>query len=121
MLPRDSFLQFHAGFELPADADRASNEAFWRMAAGRTFAQDDGAGRAWSPMIELLGARDLEDGAATTWDVVPQVQVTLSKRQHIMISGGVQIPLNQRKDRGARVVTYFLWDWWDGGLRDGWR
>jgi mono/diheme cytochrome c family protein len=120
ILPRDSFLQAHAGVELPAHPSRASREAFWRVAAGRTFAQDGGAGRAWSPMVELLGARDLESGATTHWDVVPQMQVTLSTRQHVMISGGVQIPLNDRRERGARVLVYLLWDWFDGGFFDGW-
>ena len=121
MLPRDSFLQAHVGLELPADTDRAANEAFWRLAFGRTYAQNDGAGRAWSPMVELLGARDLEGDARTEWDIVPQVQVTLSRRQHIMLSAGLQIPLNERSGRGNRFITYLLWDWWDGGLRDGWR
>jgi mono/diheme cytochrome c family protein len=120
ILPHDTFLHAHAGLELPADRDRASSEAFWRVAGGWTFAQDRGAGRAWSPMIELLGARDLESGAATRWDVVPQVQVTLNRRQHVMANVGVQLPVNDRSGRGTRLVVYLLWDWWDGGLFDGW-
>jgi mono/diheme cytochrome c family protein len=120
MLPRDTFLQAHAGLELPADRDAAANEAFVRVAAGRTFAQGAGAGRAWSPMIELLAARELRSGERTTWDVVPQVQVTLPTRQHIAASAGVQLPLNQRKGRGARLLVYLLWDWFDGGFFDGW-
>ena len=35
-------------------------------------------GRAWSPMVEILGARELEDGSEAEWDVLPQVQVSLS-------------------------------------------
>jgi mono/diheme cytochrome c family protein len=120
ILPRDSFLQLHAGFEFPADRALASREAFWRVAAGRTFAQGGGSGRAWSPMVELLGARDLESGAVTKWDVVPQMQVTLNTRQHVMVSAGVQIPVNQRRGRGTRVLFYLLWDWFDGGFFDGW-
>jgi mono/diheme cytochrome c family protein len=120
MLPRDGFVQMHAGVELPADRETASREAFWRIAAGRTFAQAGGAGRAWSPMVELLGARDLESGARTAWDVIPQMQVTLNTRQHVMLNGGVLIPVNQRRGRGARVIVYLLWDWFDGGFFDGW-
>ena len=120
ILPRDGFVQVHAGVELPADRETASREAFWRVAAGRTFAQAGGAGRAWSPMVELLGARGLEGGPPTLWDVVPQMQVTLNTRQHVMLSGGVQIPVNQRRGRGARLIVYLLWDWFDGGLFDGW-
>ncbi len=120
ILPRDAFVQAHAGVEIPADRGRASREAFWRVAAGRTFAQDGGVGRAWSPMVEVLAARDLEPDAVTKWDVVPQVQVTLNTRQHIMLNAGVQIPVNERRGRGTRALFYLLWDWFDGGLFDGW-
>ena len=78
-------------------------------------------GRAWSPMLEILGARELEDGQSVQWDAVPQMQVTLNTRQHLMINAGVRIPLTGRDEgRRAQVVTYFLWDWFDGGLTDGW-
>jgi hypothetical protein len=78
-------------------------------------------GRTWSPMVEVLGARELASGEPVLWDVVPQMQVTLSKRQHIMINVGVRVPVNGRDSRRTQVLTYFLWDWFDGGLFDGWR
>jgi hypothetical protein len=62
----------------------------------------------------------LETGHTAEWDVVPQVQVTLNRRQHLMINGGVRIPVTSRDVRHAQLITYFLWDWFDGGLRDGW-
>ena len=120
LLPADGFVQAQAGVELPLDTAVAAREAFWRAAIGKSFTQDR-FGRSWSPIVELLAARDLDDGAAVQWDVLPQMQVTLSRRQHIMINAGVRMPLNQRAGRRAQVVTYFLWDWFDGGLLDGWR
>lgn len=120
ILPGDSFVQAHAALELSTNKDRAGHEALWRVAAGRTFAQDGGFGRAWSPMMELLAVRELEDGAPVEWDLVPQMQVTLNTRQHIMLNGGVQFPLNERQGRGRRFIVYLLWDWWDGGFFDGW-
>jgi hypothetical protein len=119
LLPADSFLQFQAGLELPFDTAIAGKEAFWRAAAGKSFSQGR-FGRSWSPMVELLAARDLEQGAVTHWDLVPQMQVTLNKRQHLMINVGVRVPLNRRIGRTTEVLTYFLWDWFDGGLWDGW-
>ena len=119
LLPADSFLQFQAGLELPFDTSIAGREAFWRAAAGKSFSQGR-FGRSWSPMVELLAARDLEEGAKTQWDLVPQMQVTLNKRQHLMINVGLRFPLNDRTGRTTQVITYFLWDWFDGGLRDGW-
>ena len=120
MLPRDGFIQAHAGLELSANRDRAANEAFWRIAAGRTFATRGGAGRAWSPMVEVVAARELRAGESIAWDVVPQMQVTLSTRQHLAASAGVQVPINRRRGRGTRVMLYLLWDWFDGGFFDGW-
>jgi hypothetical protein len=54
-------------------------------------------------------------------DLLPQVQVTLSKRQHIRFNLGYQIPVNHTAGRSKQVVFYFLWDWFDGGFLDGWK
>lgn len=118
-LPRDSFLQAQAGAELPADGDKATPEAFWRLVFGKSFSQH-GWGRTWSPMVELLAARELESGATSLWDIAPQVQITLSTRQHIIVSGGVRMPLNRRDERHTQVLFYALWDWFDGPLNGGW-
>jgi mono/diheme cytochrome c family protein len=120
ILPADGFLQVQAGLELPVDRARAGREAFWRAALGKTYTAGR-FGRTWSPIVELLAARDMETDATIHWDLVPQMQVTLNRRQHIMINAGVRVPLNHRVGRSTQVITYFLWDWFDGGLMDGWR
>jgi hypothetical protein len=119
LLPANFFLHGQAGFELPLDTDEADRETFLRAAIGRTFTQGPW-GRAWSPMVELLGSRDLESGAETSWDVVPQFQVTLNRRQHVMLAVGVRTPMTDSSERDTRYVAYLLWDWFDGGLFDGW-
>jgi mono/diheme cytochrome c family protein len=119
ILPADGFVQVQAGVEAPLDRTRAT-EAFWRTALGKTFTEGR-FGRAWSPIVELLAARELESGAVTHWDVVPQMQVTLNRRQHLMINAGVRLPVNARAGRSTEVIAYFLWDWFDGSLLDGWR
>lgn len=118
ILPADAFLQTGLGFEFPFDTDKAENEMFWRTALGRSF-QEPNWGRTWTPMVELLGARAL-DGGATEWDLVPQLNVTLSKRQHIQINVGARVPLTARDERSTSVMLYFMWDWYDGGLLEGW-
>ena len=118
-LPGDGFIQAQVGAELPADRDKATPEAFWRVAVGRSFSQNRW-GRSWSPMVEMLAARELQDGEHSLWDVAPQMQVTLSTRQHIMVSGGVRIPVNRREGRPTQLLFYFLWDWFDGPLFGGW-
>ena len=72
-------------------------------------------------MAELLGARELEDEQGVHWDLVPQMQVSLSRRQHILLNAGVQFPLNERTGRSTRFMAYLLWDWFDGGFFEGWR
>jgi mono/diheme cytochrome c family protein len=119
MLPRNAFVQLHGGLELPTDSARTRRELYFRTSVGATIAQDGGVGRAWSPQVEMLWARP--QGGPSEWDVVPQVQVTLSKLQHVMIAGGVRIPLSQREDRPTQGLVYLLWDWFDGGLFEFWK
>ena len=115
----DSFIQAQTGIELPTDSEKAAKEAFWRLAVGKTFSRNRW-GRAWTPMVEVLGFREFADGEETHWDLVPQFQVTLSTRQHIMANIGVRIPMDKPGSRSTQVAFYLLWDWFDGGLRDGW-
>jgi mono/diheme cytochrome c family protein len=118
-LPRDGFLHAHTGIEVPADQEKAAKEAFWRLAIGKSFMRRRW-GRAWSPMVEILGARELEDGSDAEWDVLPQLQVSLSTRQHVLINVGVRTPISQRQERKTSVLVYLLWDWFDGSLFSGW-
>jgi len=120
LLPGRSFLQFQAGTELPVDTSIASRAVYWRTAFGKSFSQDHGLGRLWSPMVEFLADRDLADGAKTNWDVLPEMQVTLSKRQHIRADFGVRFPVNNTAGRPVQLLFYLLWDWQDGKLSAGW-
>jgi mono/diheme cytochrome c family protein len=86
----------------------------------KTFAEEGGYGRAWTPAIELLGRQDMASGARTDWDIVPQMQVSLSTLQHILFSAGYRIPVTNTSQRSGQVVFYFIWDWYDGGLLSGW-
>ena len=116
--PTRTFLQVQAGGAIPFNRDHA-DEAFLRTAIGHQFRQGE-FGRLWAPMMEILGARELTSGATTQWDVVPQLHVTLSTRQHIRGNVGVRIPVNQRDGRSTQVLGYFLWEWFGGGLLTGW-
>lgn len=119
ILPRDSFVQAQFGLEFPSDQEKAEREAFWRLVAGRTWTSGP-HGRAWTPMLELVAARALEDGERTQWDVVPQVQISLNTRQHVLLNLGLRMPINERVGRQTQLMVYVLWDWFDGGLFDGW-
>jgi len=117
-LPGAGFVHVHAGFEAPYDADVAGKAVFLRSAVGKTFAVR-GWGRAWSPMFEVLAARSF--GAPTDWDLVPQLQVSLSGLQHVLLNVGLRIPVQQPLSRSKTMMVYLLWDWFDGGLLSNWR
>lgn len=118
--PGDTFLQVQLLGEFANDSS-VDDEAAFRATLGRTWARGEhGFGRAWTPMIEALVFRDLHSGADTKVDLVPQVQVTLNKRQHIRLNAGFRIPVNHTRGRDTHFVMYLLWDWFDGGLFEGW-
>jgi len=119
-LPAGFFMHSQLGAEFPAQSDKAETEAFLRLALGRTFTTGGWWGRAWSPMIELLASSELESGAKIHWDIMPQIQLTLNTRQHIMFNIGVRIPGNFTSNRDIQVMAYLLWDWFDGGFFEGW-
>jgi len=121
ILPAASFLQFQIGTDQPASTDEVPRTLFWRLAAGHSFRQENGLGRLWSPMIEVVSDREFVDGASADIDVVPQFQVTLNRRQHIRVNFGVELPATNTAGRPKQFVFYFLWDWFDGGLLEGWR
>ena len=119
LFPKDYFVQLHSGFELPCDDDHAQDEAFWRMATGRIFAVGR-YGSSWAPMVEILGSKNIESGNDAEWDIVPQIQIALNRRQHVRLAMGVRLPLNHTDERNPVFAVYLLWDTFDGGFFEGW-
>mgnify|MGYP001464084179 CR=1 FL=1 len=117
----NTFLQFQLGADLPHRTDITPQSLFWRAAIGQTLAGDHRLGRMWSPMVEFLADRTLKDGASTNWDVLPEMQVTISARQHVRFDIGVRTPMTNTAGRDKQVVFYLLWDWADGKLWEGWK
>lgn len=121
LLPKLSFLQLQAGTEQPTDPAKAPRNLFYRGAFGKSVRQSGGLGRMWTPMVEFTASRDFVPGASTDWDIVPQFQVTLSRRQHVRYNFGLRIPVTNTAGRPIQAMFYVLWDWFDGGLTEGWR
>jgi mono/diheme cytochrome c family protein len=120
LLTGNSFLHAQTGIELPAHPDKLPKAYYVRAAIGKTFAMGGGHGRRWSPMVELIVDRDLVEGASTNVDAVPEIQIPINKRMHILGNVGFRIPVNNGADRPKQLMFYVLWDWMDGGLTDGW-
>lgn len=70
-------------------------------------------------MLEAIVVREWEAGRPTNVDLVPCLQVTLSRRKHIRAAAGASIPVTERS-RPVQIVAYLLWDWFDGGLFEAW-
>jgi hypothetical protein len=113
-------IQTQFGAYLPRHTNIAPQSIFFNTAIGQTIGADHGLGRAWTPMFEFLGHRDLLDAAKTNWDVLPQMQVTISHRQHIRGDLGVRVPVSNTAGRAVQLQLYFLWDWQDGKINEGW-
>jgi hypothetical protein len=120
LFPSRTFIQFETGATLPVDTSKAPQSTFWHTAVGQMFPQGNGLGRIFSPMLEFLADRDWVNNARTNWDLLPEMQVTLSKRQHVRADVGVRFPLNDTRGRATQVLFYVLWDWQEGSLLHGW-
>ena len=91
LLPAHSFVQLQVGTDQPMDPSKVARSLFWRSAIGKSFRQSDGLGRMWTPMVEVVANKELYLPHSTTdWDIVPEVQVTLSRRQHVRANLGFQ-------------------------------
>ena len=119
LLQADMFFQAHAFAEFPMKSG-FDNEIGLRIAAGKSWTSGGPFGRAWSPMLEFLSVRDLKQGATTKLDLVPQIQISVNTRQHILFNVGLRVPVTETGSRDAHFVAYLLWDWFDGGFFDGW-
>lgn len=116
----NTFFQLQGGANLPVDTSKAPQNVYGYATVGQTFAPDRGLGREWSPMLEFLASRDLMNAAKTDWDLLPQMQVTLSARQHVRMDLGLRVPVTDTAHRPIQLELYFLWDWADGKLTEGW-
>jgi mono/diheme cytochrome c family protein len=116
----DTFIQTQFGAELPFHTSISPQALFFSSAIGQSFAANHKLGRMWTPMFEFVANRDLMTGAKTDWNVVPEMQVTISRRQHIRGNLGLSVPVNDTSGRQKQIIFYLLWDWADGRLNEGW-
>ena len=119
--PENTFFQFQLGADLPANTTTAPRSLFFRSTMGQALAQDHGLGRLFTPMTEILADRSYAPGESTNWDVLPQMQVTVNRRQHIRADIGVRVPFTNTAGRSPQINFYVLWDWAEGKFWEGWR
>ena len=119
MLPDDFVFQGQLFAAFPLRKELAQ-EVGINLNIQKTFATDGGYGRAFTPALELVGRQEMASGAKTEWDLVPQLQISLSDLQHVLFSAGYRIPVTATSGRSGQFLFYFIWDWYDGGLFEHW-
>ena len=121
LITNRTFAQFELGADLPVNTSVSPRSLFFRSAFGASVAPDHGLGRLYSPMLEFVAKRDYMTGASTQWDILPEMQVTVSRRQHIRAAVGYRKPFTDVSGRPPQLEFYVLWDWAEGHFWDGWR
>lgn len=78
------------------------------------------------PALELVAEIPFERGSgdarqdALQFSLLPQARVGLNKRGNIALNIGVELPVNDTERYDWRAYVYFIWDFADGGLLEGW-
>jgi len=73
------------------------------------------------PGLELTLAAPFDAEERWRASLIPQLHLALSKRGHVALNVGLELPLaGAREDYGYRVHTFLLWDMADGGFWEGW-
>lgn len=122
LLPKRSYVLQQIGVEGPPFRRHEKMiQAYSRTMIGKTFLADKGFGRAFSLSNEFIATRNFGPNQSWTLDVVPQAQVTVSRRQHMRLGVGVSVPAVNIQSRQTQLVFYWLWDTFDGGFFEGWR
>lgn len=122
LLPKRAYFLVQAGGEVSIfHRHQSPAEVYTRSAIGKTFLADRTMGRAFSLTNEFVAIRKFGPQQAWTLDVVPQAQITVSKRQHMRLGMGVNIPAVNVQSRSTQLVFYWLWDTFDGGFFEGWK
>lgn len=78
------------------------------------------------PALEIVAEVPFERGTgaarkdAVQLSVLPQARIGLNKRGNIALNVGVELPINDTDRYDWRGYIYFIWDFADGGLLEGW-
>ena len=70
------------------------------------------------PALEAIVSRPFEDGD-TSWSLIPQVLIGLTKGGHVAASFGVELP-DSDQPYDYRIHFFLLWDYADGPFWKGW-
>jgi hypothetical protein len=97
----------------PIDEQRADRGVAYRLGLSYPLSP---LKRAWVPSIEVEDVQNVTANHNTVF-VTPQVYTGLSRRGHVAVALGAQIPASGDTDPlDVRVLAFLLWEYTDGGL-----
>jgi len=110
---RDVVIQGEIRGEAPLDERRADRAVHYRLALSYPLSP---LRRAVVPSVEVETVQDVTARQHNVF-VTPQIYTGLSKRGHLALSAGVQVPVAGDADPfDYRLLAFVLWDYTDGGL-----
>jgi mono/diheme cytochrome c family protein len=102
-----------------------SNKSSGELAGIVHWTHADRPGRVF-PALEVVAEMPFHRGSgpgrvdAVQVSVLPQARINLNKRGNIALNAGAELPVNQADRYDWRAYLYFIWDFADGGLFEGW-
>ncbi|MEX1138450.1 MAG: c-type cytochrome [Bacteroidota bacterium] len=105
-----SFLQSSIKLEHPLHSGQHT-ELFYNVAWTLPLTNEK---KGFHPAIEFNGLTTFNE--STTLFVTPQLYYAISRKGHIAISLGAQIPVTGPKPFDYKIVSFLLWEYADGGL-----
>jgi len=104
--------QGSAKVETPLDKSKGDPELVYALSATLTLPESK---QGFFPGIELVGTKNLGVSEHVI-SIVPKLYIGITKRGHIAISIGSEIPISGEKPFESRWLGFLLWDYVDGGL-----
>ena len=97
----------------PVDEKRADRAVHYRFALSYPFSP---LKRAWVPTVEVEALQNVSARQHNVF-ITPEIYKGLTKRGHVALAFGAQIPVAGDADPfDVRVLAFLLWEYTDGGL-----
>ncbi|HVM96819.1 MAG TPA: c-type cytochrome [Candidatus Acidoferrales bacterium] len=99
--------------DAPIDENRADRSVSYNLAFSYPFSSIK---RDWVPTVEIEALQDVSTSQHHLF-ITPEIYKGLTRRGHVAVALGAQIPVAGDADPfDVRVLAFFLWEYSDGGL-----
>ncbi len=107
-------IQFQTSLELETPFKRSKGDPQVNFAVSSTVLTTQ-ARQGLFPGLEFVASKNLASSEQTL-SVVPTLYWAVTKRGHVALSFGAEVPLSGEKSFDTRWLAFLMWDYADGGL-----